>query len=166
MVSMQRQVAGFVTELSIGDSEAVRSVINTSNRCAYRAVIPAEHFRDEVLPATVMPELFERMTFFGYWDEDQLAGVAALERTSEDSMQMRWVYVLPTHQRIGVGTALVKHLEGVASSADIVEMKLRTTEGADWAISFYRKLGYRVTGRVPRPWGADIWMQKSLRPAN
>jgi GNAT superfamily N-acetyltransferase len=163
---VEKRLAGSITELSVGHSQAVRTVINASNRSAYRSVIPAEYFKEEVLPSIAMPGLFRRMTFYGYWHEDRLAGVAALEKVSRDTMQMRWVYVAPDFQRMGVGSALVKHLEEVAGRSGVSEIRLRTTDGADWAISFYRKLGYHVTGSVARSWGADIWMQKSLRPAD
>ena len=156
---------GSITEITADDSEAVRAVINASNYRAYRSVIPAEHFREEVLPVDAMPDLFERMTFYGYWHEGRLAGVAALMEGPENTARMRWVYVHPEFQRMGVGTALVGHLEERAKRTGFAEMRLRTAEGAHWAISFYRRLGYRVTARTPRPWGADIEMRKSLRPA-
>ena len=163
---MEKQLAGSITQLSTGHSEAVRAVINASNRTAYSSIIPAEYFKEEVLPANAMSELFERMTFYGYWHQERLAGVAALEERGENAVQMRWVYVHPEFQRMGVGTALVGHLEEAAGRAGFADMTLRTTDGAYWAISFYLRLGYRITGSTPRPWGADVWMQKSLRPAN
>ena len=93
-----------------------------------------------------------------------LLGVAALTDGPENTGRMRWVYVHPEFQRLGVGTALVVHLEEEARRAGFGEMRLRAADGAYWAISFYERLGYRVTGRTPRPWGADIEMRKSLEP--
>jgi ribosomal protein S18 acetylase RimI-like enzyme len=89
-------------------------------------------------------------------------GVAALTEETQGVGRLRWVYVLPEFQRRGIGTALVSHLEERARAAGYDSMRLRTAEGADWAVSFYEKLGYTVTGRNPRPWGADILMERAL----
>jgi len=159
------RLTGRISELSVEDREAVRAVINASNRQAYRSIIPVEHFREEVLSRPEIAKLFEAMTFYGYWHDEELAGVAALTAEPEGVAQMRWVYVHPQFQRLGVGTALVRHLEGRAQKAGLVKMRLLTADKADWSISFYRKLGYRVTGEIPRPWGSDVEMQKDLRLA-
>ena len=59
---MESQLVGSITQLSVDQSEAVRAVINASNRSAYRSIIPAEYFNEEVLPPDAMPELFDMMS--------------------------------------------------------------------------------------------------------
>jgi GNAT superfamily N-acetyltransferase len=160
------KLAGTVSEIPIEEAEAVRAVINGSNRDAYKSIIPSEYFREEVVSPDEMAEQFRKMTFYGYRHEEMLVGVAALEAEPDAVARMRWVYVHPQFQRMGVGTELVRHLENTARIAGFVRMRLLTAEKASWAISFYQKLGYCVTGRMARPWGADTEMQKELRSAN
>ena len=69
----------------------------------------------------------------------------------------------------GVGSALVKYVEGLAKSKGYDIMRTDTTENADgvpWkAYGFWRKIGYEDTGeRVPTECGfKDIRLVKRLR---
>ena len=153
---------GQICVISSADGEALRDVVNRSNREAYGDIIHPEHFKDEILDRDGIPELLASMDFYGYRCAGRLVGVAALTEETEGVGRLRWVYVLPEFQRMGVGSALVRHIEEQARSAGYGSICLRTAEGADWAISFYRKLGYVITGRNPRPWGADILMERPL----
>ena len=57
---------------------------------------------------------------------------------------------------------LRRQIESEAKKAGIGELWLTTAERARWAVNFYRKLGYRVTKVIERPWGRDVVMKKSL----
>lgn len=153
---------GNISRISEDDGEVLREIINTGNREAYRSVIPPEYFKDEVLPEGAVPELLASMDFYGFRHAGRLVGVAALTVEVEGVGRLRWMYVHPKFQRMGVGTALVRHLEEKAVEAGYTSMRLRTAEGAHWAISFYEKLGYGITGRNPRPWCADVLMERAL----
>ena len=102
------------------------------------------------------------MTFYVYRSKGSIVGVAALYVESLDVGKIRWVYVLPGHQRRGIGTALVTHLERKAREIGLKRLRLRTTKKAHWAVSFYRGLGYDVSDKVERPWGFDLDMKKEL----
>lgn len=153
---------GSISRISEDEGEVLREIINTGNREAYRTVIPPEYFRNEVLPSGAVRELLESMAFYGFRHDGRLVGVAALTQEAEGVGRLRWMYVHPEFQRMGVGTALVRHLEERALEVGYRSMRLRTADGAHWAISFYEKLGYHITGRNPRPWGADILMERAL----
>lgn len=155
-------LGGSIGGISESEAEDLREVINTGNREAYRSVIPPEYFKEEVLPEGAVPALLESMAFYGFRHGGRLVGVAALTEEVEGVGRLRWMYVRPQFQRMGVGTALVRHLEERALEVGYCSMRLRTADGAHWAVSFYEKLGYRITGRNPRPWGADILMERSL----
>jgi ribosomal protein S18 acetylase RimI-like enzyme len=157
-------IEGTIVAVTVEDAEELRRVINKSNREAYRKVIHPEHFKTEILPSDEVAGVMASMSFYGFRHDGHLVGVAALTEESEGVGRMRWVFILPEYQRRGVGTALVLHLEQKAIEAGYRSMKLRTAAGADWAISFYEKLGYRRTGRMERPWGADVLMERPLGP--
>jgi GNAT superfamily N-acetyltransferase len=144
------------------DAREILSVINQSNRAAYKGIIPKQHFREPVLSLGELWEDFERMSFYAYKSEGRIVGVAALQVESDDTGRIHWIYVLPSHQRRGIGTALVTWLEREAREENLVRLWLLTMGQAEWAVSFYRKLGYELTDRVERPWGFDVIMEKGL----
>jgi len=153
---------GAIVPVTVEDGEELRQVVNTSNRESYRKIIPPEYFKNEVLSEDAVPGVLSSMPFYGFRHAGRLVGVAALAEEEPGVGRLRWMYILPEFQRRGVGTALVLYLEQKAVDAGYRSMRLRMAEGADWAMSFYEKLGYRVTGRDPRPWGADTLMERKL----
>ena len=110
-------------------------------------------------------EDFERKTFYVYKSGGRVVGVAALQIESEETGKIHWVYVLPEHQRRGIGTALVTHLEREGREIGLRKLRLTTVEKARWAVSFYKKLGYDLAGKTERPWGFDVFMEKELEPS-
>ena len=145
-----------------GDVQEILAVINASNRQAFKEVIPPPHFREPVLSLAQLRDDFERMTFYVYRRGAEIVGVAALHVQSAETGRIRWVYVLPGHQRQGVGTALVTFLEGQARRMGLSRLRLLTIGKARWAVNFYQKLGFRLTEKVERPWGFDVFMEKGL----
>ena len=147
------------------DVEQILSVINTSNREAYRNIIPKEHFREPVLSLEKLLEDFERMAFHVRKSEGRVVGVAALQIEGEETGRIHWVYILPEHQRRGLGTALVTHLEREGRGIGLRRLRLTTVEKAHWAVNFYKKLGYDLADKIERPWGFDVFMEKELKPS-
>lgn len=144
------------------DVQDILFVINTSNREAYKSIFPKEHFKEPVLSFEELLEDFGRMTFYVYRSEDKIVGVAALSVESEEKGQLHWVYILPEYQRKGIGTALVRHVEGESREKGLRNLKLLTTGRAKWAIEFYKKLGYRLIEKIERPWGFDVVMERNV----
>jgi len=145
-----------------GDAEEILSVINTTNREAYKNIIPKEYLKVPVLSLEELFGDFERMTFYVYKSTGRIVGVAALQIESEETGKLHWVYVLPEHQRRGIGTALVAHLERKAREMGLKGMRLRTIEKADQAVNFYKKLGYHSTDKIELAWGFNVSMEKEL----
>jgi len=144
------------------DIEAILSVINISNREAYRDIIPQEHFREPVLIPEELSKLMEELTFYVYKVEGDAIGVAALRVGGEGTGRVDWVYVLPEHQRRGVGTSLMNHIEDEAVGMGLRKLTLAANEDATWACDFYSKLGYKRIGKIPRPWGDDVAFERDL----
>ena len=140
----------------------ILAVINSANRAAYSHVIPREHFRDPVLRLEQLLALFERATFFVYMSEARIVATAALQVEGEGAGRIDWVYVLPEHQRRGIGSALLTRLELEAVQMGLRRLRLYTAENATWAVRFYTKRGYRPTRRVERAWGFDLRLEKDL----
>jgi len=151
-----------IEKACLSDAEEILLVINISNREAYKKVIPKEHFREPVLSFAELLRDFERMSFYVYKSEGRIVGVAALEVEGKERGRIHWVYILPEYQRRGIGTALVSYVEQEAREIGLKRLRLLTVEQADWAVSFYKKLGYTLADRVDRPWGFDVFLEKEL----
>ena len=144
------------------DRDGILLVINKANLDAFGRIIPNEHFREPIITLEEFDECSERMTFYVHRQNEKVVAVAALGTEDQDCGRIRWVYVLPKYQKGGVGTALISHLEQLARKAGFKKTRLVTDNGAEWAIGFYTKLGYKLVKRVENPWGFDVWMEKPL----
>ena len=151
-----------VREVWIDQAEDILKVINTSNREAYKGIIPQEHFREPVVTEEELLADLKRMTFYAWERKGEIVGVAALQLLSEEVGRVRYVYILPQYQRQGIGTDLMTHMEMKAEEIGIRTLRVLTVENANWAVAFYKKLGYRLAEKINKPWGNDVFMEKEL----
>jgi N-acetylglutamate synthase-like GNAT family acetyltransferase len=152
-----------IERANVNQAEEILYVINESNREAFKKIIPKEHFREPVLSLEELLRDFQKMEFYVYKIGHKIVGVAALHIETKLTGRIRWVYILPEHQRKGIGTALISFLETKARNIGLKRLWLLTAEKAHWATSFYRKLGYEPCGKIERPWGHDVIMEKELK---
>lgn len=145
----------------IDDAPEILDVINKGNR-VYKKVIPKKYYKIVVISEQELLEDMKRMTFYVYRKDGKVVAVCALFIENEDLVRLRWVYVLPEYQRMGIGKAMVRFLEGKARILNVGKLKIYTAEGADWAIGFYQKLGYKTVGKIERAWGNDVVMENVL----
>ena len=62
-----------------------------------------------------------------------------------------WVYALavcPSHQRRGIGTALLRHLETVLARRGCLKVNLQVRASNAGVVAFYERLGYAIEERV------------------
>ena len=62
-----------------------------------------------------------------------------------------WIYsvaVLPRHQRQGIGTALIRHLESALTALGCLKVNLQVRSTNAAVIAFYERLGYAIEERV------------------
>lgn len=152
-----------IREASVNDIDGIVHVINESNYRAYQSIIPKEHFRHPIASRNTILRDMGRMRFYVYEVGDRVVGVAALQPEPRENLGIvRWVYVHPRHQRRGIGTALMKHVEKEARGLGLERLRLVTHDKASWAITFYEKLGFKAIGYVQRTAWRDIVMEKAL----
>jgi N-acetylglutamate synthase-like GNAT family acetyltransferase len=147
------------------DVESVLYVINTSNRDAYRSIIPSEQFKDPILTVEQLRQEFESMIFYACRLENKLVGVAALRIDDGQNGTVSWVHVLPENRRKGVGTSLMRNLESKAKKMGLKKLRVAYVwERAYWAKNFYSKLGYEKKSTVSLPWGdkAHVYEKRLL----
>ena len=142
------------------DIKAILFIINRSNSVAYRKIIPPKYFKEPILTSQELLKEFEKMTFYVYEIENAAIGVAALKLEDGGIGQIRWVYVLPGHQRKGFGTSLIEHIENEALNRRLKKLRVLTSDSAYWAKNFYSKLGYKMIGKISKPWGTTRFTRK------
>ena len=74
-------------------------------------------------------------------DNEQVVGVARLQFNSDDEAQLRYMAVIPSHEKQGIGRALVATVEQQAQKSSHKIIMLHARENA---VGFYKKLGYRL----------------------
>jgi N-acetylglutamate synthase-like GNAT family acetyltransferase len=164
MVLARKEDGNMIEQAHPDDVPAILALINASNRAAFRDIIPQSHFIEPFLSLEQLLDDFQRMTFYVYRSKGSIVGVATLYVENPDAGKIRWVYVLPGHQRRGIGTALVTHIERQARELGLNRLWLVTVEKATWAVSLYQKLGYSLRERIERPWGFNVRMEKEILP--
>jgi ribosomal protein S18 acetylase RimI-like enzyme len=95
------------------------------------------------------------------WLENQPAGCLRIA-VEADHLHVRRVAVLPELQRRGIGRALMAWAEGEASRRGLPAVTLGVRLALPGNLAFYRRLGYKVTGRHAHP-GYDRPTWASMR---
>jgi GNAT superfamily N-acetyltransferase len=121
------------------DEGAILKVINKAAE-AYSGVIPEDRYHDPYMPLNELRKEMSEMTFFGYEENGKLLGVAGYQPIKGVSL-VRHLYVLPEHQRKGIGRQLLSHIKSIATGRRLL---VGTWEGASWAIRFYEKHGFML----------------------
>ena len=121
------------------DFLAMLTIVNDAAR-AYRGVIPADRWHEPYMPADELErEIAEGVVFWVAEQEGRLAGVMGIQDKGDVAL-VRHAYVAPITQRAGVGTRLLRHVEGLSDKPILIG----TWAAASWAIEFYRRNGYTV----------------------
>jgi len=124
------------------DLPAILAIVNDAAQ-AYRGVIPADCWREPYMPAAELAEeIAHGVVFWVAEDDGRLLGVMGIQDKGEVAL-VRHAYVAPGAQRKGVGTRLLRHIEGLAGKPVLIG----TWSDAEWAIGFYLKNGYTLVAR-------------------
>ena len=124
---------------------------------------------DEIVPAWFLQPgvITEIIT-----EESGPLGFAMLALAGESPFEPRGAHLLaisvsPAHQRKGVGSALLNHMEQLARKYGAAAVHLWTAHDNLQAVSFFQKAGFKITGSEDRyyPKGQPaLAMSKKLVP--
>jgi N-acetylglutamate synthase-like GNAT family acetyltransferase len=121
------------------DVAAMLAIINDAAR-AYRGVIPADRWHEPYMPADELArEIAAGVVFWVAEEEGRVVGVMGIQDKGDVAL-VRHAYVASTTQRSGVGTRLLRHVEGLVDKPILIG----TWAAASWAIEFYRRNGFTV----------------------
>lgn len=119
--------------------ESIYEVINDA-ATVYKGVIPADCWKEPYMPrAELRDELEQGVVFWGAYESGTLVAVMGLQHVQKVAL-IRHAYTRTTHQRRGLGIALLEHLREQTKRPLLVG----TWRAAAWAIRFYENHGFRV----------------------
>jgi N-acetylglutamate synthase-like GNAT family acetyltransferase len=128
-----------IRESAESDFPAMTAIINDAAR-AYRGVIPADRWHEPYMPADELArEIASGIEFWVAEQEGRVAGVMGIQDKGDVAL-VRHAYVASNTQRSGVGTRLLRHVEGLVEKPILIG----TWAAASWAIDFYRRNGFSV----------------------
>jgi N-acetylglutamate synthase-like GNAT family acetyltransferase len=121
------------------DLEAMLAIINDA-ALAYRGVIPDDRWQEPYMSADELAiEVRDGVLFWVAEDGKRLLGMMGIQDRGDVAL-VRHAYVAPSTQRSGVGTRLLRHVEGLVDKPILIG----TWAAASWAIEFYRRNGFTV----------------------
>jgi N-acetylglutamate synthase-like GNAT family acetyltransferase len=123
------------------DFDAVLAIVNDAAR-VYRGVIPADRWHEPYMPATELSKEIAAGVVFWVAERDGVViGVMGIQDKGDVAL-VRHAYVAPSTQRSGVGTRLLRYVQGLADKP----LLIGTWAAASWAIDFYCRNGFTVVG--------------------
>lgn len=121
------------------DVAAIAAVINEAAQ-AYRGVIPVDRWHEPYMPMDELrKEIADGVVFWVAEQGGRLRGVMGIQDKGDVAL-VRHAYVAPATQRSGVGTRLLRHVEGLVGRPILIG----TWASASWAIEFYQRNGFTL----------------------
>ena len=130
-----------IRPLAIVDRESALHVINTA-ALWYREFLPPEESHDPEMTPEQWDTEAQRMTWYGAFLDGTLVGVMSLEYVKDVAL-LRHGYILPEHQRHGVGTVLREHAEQQVHG--VHRIVVGTYAGNYMARQMLEAAGYRLS---------------------
>jgi len=126
-----------IRKSSDADVLAMWRIINEAAQ-AYRGVIPADRWHEPYMPEDELrSEIASGVVFYVAEEGQSTLGVMGIQDKGDVTL-VRHAYVARAAQRKGVGTKLLRHLEGLSAKP----LLIGTWADATWAIDFYRRDGF------------------------
>ena len=133
------------------DMAEILSIVNAAAE-AYRGIIPADRWHEPYMPLDeLQSEIAGGVVFWVAEESARLLAVMGIQDKGEVAL-VRHAYVMPSLQRKGVGTTLLKHVMGLTN----MPVLIGTWADASWAIDFYKRNGFAVVSAAQK----DILLRK------
>jgi GNAT superfamily N-acetyltransferase len=127
-----------IRECGPEEFDAMLAIVNDGAQ-AYRGVIPADCWHDPYMAADALAtEIDAGVRFRGMELAGDLVGIMGTQ-AMRDVVLIRHAYVLTSHQRRGIGAALLADAVAQAGAPVLIG----TWAAAAWAIAFYEHHGFR-----------------------
>jgi ribosomal protein S18 acetylase RimI-like enzyme len=101
-------------------------------------------------PAVTMQRLVQRGTSWVAWRDDAPVGFAVVHPLNQTSADLCAIAVEEDARGVGIGRALLAHVEQAVARAGLKEIRLHTAQSNLSALELFLKCGFRVERRMPR----------------
>lgn len=130
-----------------GDLDTIYHIINDSAR-AYEGHIPADRYHEPYMSEEELrTEIADGIVFYGYEEEGHLDAIMGLQDKGPVIL-IRHAYTRTEKRGRGIGSRLLAHLLSLADKPILVG----TWRGAEWAIRFYQRHGFRRVSEQEKDW--------------
>ncbi|GAI18646.1 unnamed protein product, partial [marine sediment metagenome] len=107
-----------IRKCQTNDAQRIHFIINEAAK-AYEGVIPTDCYHQPYMHMDELRQEMKRMTFFGWEVKGELVGVTGFEPIKDVTL-IRHAYVLSQWQRQGIGSKLLNHLKGLATTSRLL----------------------------------------------
>lgn len=99
------------------------------------------------------------------YENEHAVGCGAIKAFDTDAMEVKRMFVYPSHRGQGIATTLLDALEKWASELGFTKCVLETGKRQQAAINLYLKNGYRVTANYGQYIGVEnsVCFEKTIR---
>ncbi|TVZ15611.1 GNAT family N-acetyltransferase [Maribacter sp. MAR_2009_72] len=120
------------------DLNSIYEIINDAS-IAYKGIIPADRWKEPYMPIEELTtQINEGVEFWNYEENNKILGVMGIQ-FKNDATLIRHAYVRTAARQKGIGGKLLAQLTDMAETPILIG----TWRDASWAISFYKKHGFR-----------------------
>ena len=124
------------------DFPAMLAIINDAAQ-KYRGVIPADRWHEPYMPADELKkEIAAGIVFWVAEEDGRVQGVMGIQDKGDVTL-IRHAYVATSQQGKGIGTKLLRHLQGLSEKPFLIG----TWADASWAVDFYVRNGFTVVSK-------------------
>ena len=120
------------------DFDTIYEIINDAS-IAYKGIIPPDRWKEPYMPKKELKkQISEGVEFWNFKEDEEVLGVMGIQFKNDVTL-IRHAYVRTSSRQKGIGGKLLKHLTKLSKTPILVG----TWADASWAISFYKKHGFR-----------------------
>jgi N-acetylglutamate synthase-like GNAT family acetyltransferase len=121
------------------DLKVIQEIIN-DGASAYKDIIPGDRWHDPYMSEEeLQAQIDDGVRFWFYLNNEIMIAVMGIQ-DKVDVTLIRHAYVRTTERNKGIGGKLLQHLTALTSKPILIG----TWADATWAISFYKKHGFRL----------------------
>lgn len=81
-------------------------------------------------------------------NDDRLVGMFGLEKSGDQAMELRRMYVDPNRRRLGIARKMLKFAEDHCRGNNLSQLDLSTSETQPAALALYRNSGFELVREV------------------
>ena len=127
-----------------------RSFFIHAHHTAYRAIIEMMFSWNEAEQDKFAAKAFDQGGIKVIWSDSQRVGVVGWDQCP-DHIWLKELYILPSEQCRGVGSAVIRHIKSIAEEHKI-EVRLQTLKANERAKALYERSGFTVSEETDIHW--------------